>query len=100
VPKPPALAPPQDFARLFEEAFDRFDRERGSHNLVSLVGLRRALPVGRAAFDAELQRLRRAGRYSLSAAEGRTASATRSATRPSPRTGACCCSSRAAGRDG
>ncbi len=70
-PPPPALAPPQDFARHFEEAFDRLDRERGSHNLVSLVGLRRALPVDRAAFDAELQRLRREGRYSLSAAEGR-----------------------------
>jgi hypothetical protein len=68
---PPPAAPPQDFARLFEEAFDRLNRERGSHNLVSLVGLRRALPVGRAAFDTELQRLRRAGRYSLSAAEGR-----------------------------
>jgi hypothetical protein len=67
----PALASPQDFTRLFEEAFDRLDRERGSHNLVSLVGLRRAVPADRAAFDAELQRLRRAGRYSLSAAEGR-----------------------------
>src|SRR5205085_6186461 len=69
-PKPPqpATATPPDFARLFEQAFDRLDRERGSHNLVSLVALRRALPVGRAAFDAELQRLRRAGRYSRSAA--------------------------------
>jgi hypothetical protein len=75
VPLPPAAplppAPPMDFARCFEEVFERLDRERGSHNLVSLVGLRRALPVERATFDAELQRLRRAGRYSLSAAEGR-----------------------------
>jgi hypothetical protein len=70
-PAAPPPAPPTDFARRFEEVFERLDRERGSHNLVSLVGLRRELPVGRPAFDAELQRLRRAGRYSLSAAEGR-----------------------------
>jgi hypothetical protein len=70
-PAPPAPAPPADFARRFAEAFDRLDRARGSHNLVSLVGLRRELPVDRAAFDVELQRLRRAGFYSLSAAEGR-----------------------------
>jgi hypothetical protein len=69
-PAPPP-APPQDFARRFAEAFDRLDRARGSHNLVSLVGLRREVPVDRDAFDAELQRLRRAGLYSLSAAEGR-----------------------------
>jgi hypothetical protein len=60
-----------DFARCFEEAFDRLDRERGSHNLVSLVGLRAALEVDRATFDAQLGHLRRRGRYSLSAAEGR-----------------------------
>ncbi|HZY86890.1 MAG TPA: hypothetical protein VFE78_18800 [Gemmataceae bacterium] len=76
-PTPPAApksalpAPPPDFARRFEAAFERLDRERGSHNLVSLVGLRRELTADRATFDAELQRLRRAGRYSLSAAEGR-----------------------------
>jgi hypothetical protein len=68
---PSAVLAVPDFPRLFEEAFDRLDRARGSPNLVSLVSLRRELPVGRAAFDAELQRLRRAGRYSLSAAEGR-----------------------------
>jgi hypothetical protein len=33
--------------------------------------LRRALPHDRATFDRELRELRRAGRYSLSAAEGR-----------------------------
>jgi hypothetical protein len=57
--------------RLLEEAFERLDRQKGSHNLVSLVELRREVPVGRPAFDGELQRLRRAGRFSLSGAEGR-----------------------------
>ena len=33
--------------------------------------LRRAVPAARATFDAELRQLRLAGRYSLSAAEGR-----------------------------
>jgi hypothetical protein len=60
-----------DFIPLFEKAFAHLDRERGGHNHVSLVELRRAVPVERAAFDAGLQQLRRAGRYSLSAAEGR-----------------------------
>jgi hypothetical protein len=68
-PKP--VPPPQDFAHLFDEAFVRLDREGGGHNHVSLVELRRAVPVERARFDAELQQLRRSGRYSLSAAEGR-----------------------------
>jgi hypothetical protein len=62
---------PEDFGWHFDEAFHRLDRERGSPNLVNLVPLRRALVVDRATFDAELQQLRRAGRYSLSAAEGR-----------------------------
>lgn len=69
---PPETKPvPMDFAQRFDEAFARLDREHGSHNHVSLVALRRAVPVERAAFDAALQQLRRAGRYSLSAAEGR-----------------------------
>lgn len=67
----PTLVPVMDFARRFEEAFAHLDREHGSHNHVSLVELRRAMPVDRAAFDAGLQQLRRAGRYGLSAAEGR-----------------------------
>lgn len=67
VPTPPTL----DFAHQFEEAFARLDHERGGHNHVSLVEMRRAVPVERAVFDAALQQLRRAGRYSLSAAEGR-----------------------------
>jgi hypothetical protein len=70
-PPPEAKPAPVDFAPLFDEAFARLDREHGSHNHVSLVVLRRAVPVERAAFDAALQQLRRAGRYSLSAAEGR-----------------------------
>jgi nucleotide-binding universal stress UspA family protein len=65
---PPPVAP--DFARRFDEAFERLDRLRG-HNFVSLVDLRRELPVDRATFDTGLQALRQAGRYTLSAAEGR-----------------------------
>jgi nucleotide-binding universal stress UspA family protein len=63
--------PPVDFSARFEEAFARLDHEHGGHNHVSLVDLRRAVPVERAIFDAVLQQMRRAGRYSLSAAEGR-----------------------------
>lgn len=66
-PKPAA----RDFASLFDAAFARLDREQGSHNHVNLVALRRAVPVERDAFDAGIGQLRRAGRYSLSAAEGR-----------------------------
>ena len=67
-PRPPT---PVDFAALFDAAFDRLDRQKGSHNLVSLLDLRPAVAAGRAAFDAGLQQLRRAGRYTLSTAEGR-----------------------------
>ncbi len=62
---------PSDLGSSIGAAFDRLDREKGGHNLVSLLPLRQALVVERAAFDAELQRLRRAGRFTLSAAEGR-----------------------------
>ncbi len=65
-----ALAVP-DFATAFDAAFDQLDRAAGGHNFVSLVVLRQAVPVGREAFDRELHELRRAGRYRLSAAEGR-----------------------------
>jgi hypothetical protein len=65
------IAPIVDFRTAFEAAFDQFDQRQGGHNLVSLVELRRALPVDRASFDAGLQELRRAGRYTLSAVEGR-----------------------------
>ncbi|MBV9126108.1 MAG: hypothetical protein JO112_22375 [Planctomycetes bacterium] len=83
-PTPPAVpvAPAQEerpagsmaaahFAAAFDEAFDRLDRQAGSHNFVSLVDLRRAVPVDRTTFDAELRQLRLADRYTLSAAEGR-----------------------------
>ena len=60
-----------DFVHLFDETFARLDRERGGHNHVSLVDLRRALALDRPAFDAVLQDLRRSARYTLSAAEGR-----------------------------
>jgi len=73
-PRPtPPIAPSRailDFARLFDEAFDRLERERG-HNFVNLVDLRRVLATDRETFDAGLQGLRRAGRYTLSGAEGR-----------------------------
>jgi hypothetical protein len=55
----------------FDTVFARLDRQSGGHNFVSLVDLRRELPLGRAAFDNELRQLRLAGRYTLSAAEGR-----------------------------
>jgi hypothetical protein len=60
-----------DFAAAFGAAFDQLNRQKGSHNIVSLVDLRRAVQVDRAAFNDGLQQLRRAGRYTLSNAEGR-----------------------------
>jgi hypothetical protein len=72
--RPQAATPaggPVDFARLFDEAFARLDRARGSHNHVSLVYLRQEVPVDRPTFDRELHELRRAGQYSLQGAEGR-----------------------------
>jgi hypothetical protein len=67
-----STSPPAVFARRFEDAFNHLDRERGGHNFLSLVQLRQALAdVPRAAFDAELRALLLAGRFSLSAAEGR-----------------------------
>ncbi len=59
------------FEPAFDAAFARLDRDRGGHNFVSLVDLRRAVPLPRTDFDAGLNRLRAAGRYTLSAAEGR-----------------------------
>ena len=71
VPEAPGSPVRVDFARAFDEAFASLDRREGSHNFVSLVELRRAFPVSRPVFDAELRRLRLAGLYALSAAEGR-----------------------------
>jgi hypothetical protein len=68
---PVPQGPPSDFAARFDEAFARLDRQRGGHNLVGLVLLRRELGLERSDFDSGLQELRRAGRYSLSSAEGR-----------------------------
>ena len=70
-PVPSNVSPPADFARAFDEAFQRLNHHHGSHNFVSLVEMRRALPMGRDQFDAELRKLRVAGRYTLSGAEGR-----------------------------
>jgi hypothetical protein len=69
-PKVAAVAPP-DFADAFSVAFAQLDRQAGGHNFVSLVELRRVLAIDREQFDMELRKLRLAGRYSLSAAEGR-----------------------------
>ena len=60
-----------DFAAAFTAAFERLDHQVGGQNFVSLVELRRALPVPRAVFDAELFKLRQSGSFSVSAAEGR-----------------------------
>jgi hypothetical protein len=67
----PPLVTQTDFAPAFQAAFAQLDRQAGAHNFVSLVELRRALPYPRPVFDAGLHQLRREGRYSLSAAEGR-----------------------------
>ena len=67
----PLTEPANLFAEVFGRAFEELDRRGGAHNFVSLVDLRAQLPMARAAFDAELQKLRLAGRYGLSSAEGR-----------------------------
>lgn len=61
---------PEDFAICFEKAFDQLDRQKGSHNFVSLLDLRRRLSdIPRHRFDTGLHQLRIAGRFTLSAAE-------------------------------
>ncbi len=67
----PASEPKAEFARAFDETFRRLDVQGRSHNFVSILELRRGLPFDRQAFDAGLRELRRAGRYTLSAAEGK-----------------------------
>lgn len=71
LPPPGPGGPPSDFARAFDDAFQRLDAQKGLHNFVSLVELRGSLPFDRQTFDAQLNHLRRAGRYTLSGAEGR-----------------------------
>jgi hypothetical protein len=69
-PAPIAIQVP-DFAYRFAMAFQELDRQTGGHNFVSLVELRRAVPLAREVFDRELHQLRLTGEYSLCAAEGR-----------------------------
>jgi len=78
LPAPPSLVPPRaapvsdgaEFAAQFARAFDRLDHQKGSHNLVSLVELRAALPqFSREQFDAGLRKLRLESRFGLSSAE-------------------------------
>jgi hypothetical protein len=70
-----------DFARDFDEAFDRLDppdKKGRRSNYVTLLALREALPrYDRKTFDAEINKLRRAQRYSLDASDGRHARMTR-----------------------
>jgi hypothetical protein len=70
-PVPAPAGSVEDFVARFDEAFQRLDKQNGSHNHVSLVDLRREVPVNRDSFDAGLRHLRQLGRYGLSAAEGR-----------------------------
>lgn len=72
-PQTPAAAsePAAEFVHAFDEAFRRLDEQSRSHNFVSILELRRGLPFDPQAFDTGLRKLRRAGRYTLSAAEGR-----------------------------
>ncbi len=75
LPRPDASPSGDDrsFETRFEAAFDELDRRGGTHNFVSLVDLRRALGgVSRGLFVAGLRSLRRAGRFTLSAAESRS----------------------------
>jgi hypothetical protein len=67
----PITEPGSRFVQAFDRAFDELDRRAGAHNFVSLADLRTALPMPRQVFDRGLQDLRLAGRYGLSAAEGR-----------------------------
>ncbi len=67
----PQAPPSIDFPSRFDEAFTEIDQRTGAHNFVSLVDLRRALAVDHSVFDAALHKLRQAGRYTLSGAEGR-----------------------------
>lgn len=67
----PPVSAPINFAADFEEAYGRLDRQKGGNDFVSLVDLRRALFYDRETFDAELKKLRRAGLFTLSTAEGR-----------------------------
>ncbi len=72
-PSPAATATSANgFADAFDRAFGRLDQANGNYNQVSLYELRRALSEWtRETFDAELLKLRREGRYSLSGLQNR-----------------------------
>lgn len=62
----------EEFEQAFDEAFEIINRRSGGHNFVSLVDLRDMLDgFSRTRFDAELRRLRREGRYTLSSTQSR-----------------------------
>lgn len=67
----PVNQPDGEFARCFESAFNQLDRADGNRNFVKLLAMRQALPqFDRATFDAGLNELRRAGIFTLDAADG------------------------------
>ena len=67
----PADNDDDSFGQAFEAAFRRLDIASGRRNFVKLLDLRRALPqFSRLQFDRGLNALRRAGLFSLDAAEG------------------------------
>lgn len=74
---PGASAPGQvknganDFGERFDRAFRQLEQQARVPNFVNLKDLRRLLPIPAESFNAELRKLRVAGRYTLSAAEGR-----------------------------
>lgn len=71
VPSPAARPAASDFRARFDQAFDELDRARRQLNQVKLLDLRQCLSqYDRPTFDAELRKLRLAGRYSLDPAEG------------------------------
>lgn len=70
-PKKAAAMSAEQFETAFDEAFKRLNWAGGSINQASLVDLRKALPVDREFFDAQLKALRKKRKYSLSPYEGR-----------------------------
>jgi hypothetical protein len=70
----PSPSDPPAFASAFEREFERIDRQHGNHNIVLLRALREALPdVPRDDFDAGLNALRLAKRFTLESSDGRHA---------------------------
>jgi len=70
-PRTDSTPAPKDFAPLFDRAFRELDAAGQGLNHVKLHALRQALPqFDRTTFDAELRKLRLAGRYDLNPTEG------------------------------